>query len=420
MKKLINNIFILLIVAVNLAYLPQAIIAIIKGIPLISSINYSYEYVALGLDNKFKLIRYSKDILVVILLILIILDIIKRKRISKLSLNSFILMFMITLPVSILSLNFSNEFSIPMIISGARLIIFTTTIIIYIREYLDYTYINKIYKLLLLILKVIFIVVILQSLIVISRYSTINIARFRVIGTFAGSGLLGLFGVGIITFLIIYKEKIDPTCKIKVNSILIAVIIFASGTRTAMVVYAVIIFSYLYSKVINPKNNIKLTILFLIIAIFVGGAILNVAEAIAGRGDAIAAQFNNGRITFILDYIKESNIKELIIGKGIGYGTNTAISMLKEVTTTESTTRVMDGTINVLITQYGLILTFILCAIYIYIIKEILKANIKNEIKINFIATSIILVLIGNLFEQFSFQLFFILNNWMIISKLDK
>lgn len=420
MKKLINNIFILLIIAVNLAYLPQAIIAITKGVPLVSSISYSYEYIALGLDNNFQLIRYSKDIFVVILLIFIILDIIERKRVDKLSLYIFVFIFMIILPMSILSLNFSNEFSIPMIISGTRLLIFTTTIIIYSREYLDYIQVTKIYKLFSYILKIIFITVVFQSLIVISRYNTINISKYRVIGTFAGSGLLGLFGVGMITFLIIYKEKIDSECKIVFNSILIAFIIIASGTRTGMVVYAVIMFSYIYAKVVNLKNNIKLTGLFFIISIFVGVIILNLAEVVADRGDAISAQFNNGRVSFILDYIKESNLKEMLIGKGIGYGTNTAISMLNEVTTNiESTTKVMDGSVNILITQYGLLLTCILGLIYIYIIKEVLKQNIQNEIKIIFILTSVILILIGNVFEQFSFQVFFILNNCIIVSNLD-
>ncbi len=416
MKKIINSIFMFLVISTNLAYLPQAIISIINRVPLISSINYSYEYITLGLKNDFPIIRYSKDIFVILLFILIIVDILKRKRCFKLSIIMLSVTTMILIPISIISLNYSNEFSISMIIAGIRVVIFPITLILYSMEYLDYTNTKKFYNILKKLIRFEFIIVVLQSFIIAISYGTINIAKYRAIGTFASSGLLGLFGIGAITFIIIYKCKVDNQIGIIPSAVFTAFIVFASGTRTAMVLYAMTIFSYIFHVKINRKNNIKATNLFVIISTVVGIAILNLAELVAERGNAISAQFDNGRITFIVEHIKNSSLKEVLFGKGLGYGTNTALSMISEMKiNTDSTTRVMDGTINILITQFGIIITFIIIMCYLCVVINIFKASLQQEIKITFVLTSIILIVVGNVLEQFSFQLLFVVNNCIIV-----
>ena len=210
--------------------------------------------------------------------------------------------------------------------------------------------------------------------------------------------------------------RINSSINIKLNSILVAFIIYASGTRTSMVIYCIILFSYIYSRNINKRNNYKLTSLFIILLFFVGIIVLNISEVLADRGDAISAQFNNGRVTFILEYLKECNLKEILFGKGIGFGTNTALSMLKE-TFIDSTTRVMDGTINILITQFGIIITSFVVFSYLYIIRKIIKTNLPSEVKIAIIAATVLLIVIGNVLEQFSLQLLLIINYYLILKK---
>ena len=421
MRTIIKNTFILLLVFVNIAYLPQAIIAIINKVPLISSINYSYEYISLGLSNDFPLIRYSKDILIILLFLCISIDIIKRKQINKLSFAFFGCISLFLVPFSLLSLMLSDEFSIFMIISGIRVIIFPITIVVFVVSYLDDEFINTIYKVLINILKLIFIITLLQSIIIISNYGTFNIAKYRLIGTFAGSGLLGLFGVGMMAFIIIYKININNNIKIVRYSILIAFIIYASGTRTAMILYSILLFSYFYYVKINKDKSLKLTNLFIFLSLTLIFIALKLAEFIADRGSAISAQFEGGRATFIIEYLNSSNLKEILFGKGIGFGTNTALSMIRDVATnSESSTRVMDGTINILITQFGLIITIIICLLYLHIVKQILNTAISNEIKIAFIVTNIIIIVIGNVLEQFSFQLLFIINHILILKKFKK
>ena len=416
MKKIINKVFILLIISLNMAYLPQAIIAIINKIPLVSSITYSHEYISAGLRNNFPLIRYSKDIFILMLFILMIFDAIKKRKISKKVLTIIIVIVFIVTPLSIFSLMISDEFNIYMIIAGIRIVIFPITIIMFVLQYLEYKNIETIYKVLMIILKIIFMVTLFQAFIIITKLHTFNIVKYRLIGTFAASGLLGLFGVGIIIFIILYKLRINSSINIKLNSILVAFIIYASGTRTSMVIYCIILFSYIYSRNINKRNNYKLTSLFIILLFFVGIIVLNISEVLADRGDAISAQFNNGRVTFILEYLKECNLKEILFGKGIGFGTNTALSMLKE-TFIDSTTKVMDGTINILITQFGIIITSFVVFSYLYIIRKIIKTNLPSEVKIAIIAATVLLIVIGNVFEQFSLQLLLIINYYLILKK---
>lgn len=421
MKKIIKNTFIMLLFFVNIAYLPQAIIAIINKVPLISSINYSYEYISLGLKNDFPLIRYSKDILVVLLFLFMFLDTIKTKKINKIYFVFLISILLFLMPLSIYSLMFSDEFSLFMIIAGIRVIIFPTTIILFVLTYLDNELINTIYNIIINLLKLIFIITVFQSLIIIIKYGTINIARYRLMGTFASSGLLGLFGVGVMSFIIIYKININNNIHITPNSILIAFIIYASGTRTAMILYSILLFSYFYYIRINKNKSFKLTNLFIFFSVILAFITLKLAESVAERGSAIAVQFQGGRATFIIEYLMESNLKEILFGKGIGFGTNTALSMLSEVAVNlDSSTSVMDGTINILITQFGLIITIIICLLYLYIVKKISNTSIPSEIKISFIVTNIIILVIGNVLEQFSFQLLFIINHILTTKKFKE
>lgn len=416
MKDLIKKTFLLLIIAVNLAYLPQALIAIINNVPLISSIDFSYMYIEKGLNNNFPLIRYSKDVLIVILFLLISINLIIRKKISKVSALVFGITILVIIPFSILSLSFSDEFNKLMIIAGIRILIFPIVIIIFISEYCDYKFISSIYKILNAMLYLIFIITLLQSIITVNHFKNLNIAQYRMIGTFAGCGLLGLFGVGMTCFLVLYKIRINNIIYFKQKIVLLAFIIYASGTRTAMVAYLMIILSYVYSSKINKNRKFSLTFLYFMILIISTIFFLNISEVIAGRGDAISAQFEGGRIKFIIDYINSANIKEILFGKGIGFGTNTALSMMSElVKNGESNTRVMDGTINILITQFGVTFTLAIVLLYGYLIVKSLKANLSNEVKITFIITNIIFIIIGNTLEQFSFQILFIINQFVLI-----
>ena len=77
----------------------------------------------------------------------------------------------------------------------------------------------------------------------------------------------------------------------------------------------------------------------------------------------------------------------------------------------------MDGTINILITQFGIIITSFVVFSYLYIIRKIIKTNLPSEVKIAIIAATVLLIVIGNVLEQFSLQLLLIINYYLILKK---
>lgn len=420
MKKLINFLFICLIVSTILSYFPQAVISIVYNKPLVSSITYSNVYISAGLPIDFPLIRFLKDIINIILFICILIDrIFISQKISKKVLWINVILFLILLPLSIISLMFSEEFNLLMIIAGLRIILFLITNISYCFHYLDKAILEKIDKMITKIVIIETIIVFLHMLICMKYYGLFNVAKLRLIGTFSSCGLLGLFGIGYLFFSLLIKESKVSYISIKHRILFTGFIIVCSGTRIAMVCYMITIFTYFYTKYINKNNTKILTILFLFFSLISGIVFLNISEKIADRGSAIAVQLEGGRIDFIIDYLQEASLKELLIGTGIGFGTNNALSLLSN-NNIQSETRVMDGTFNILITQYGLIVTCVILIFVLWIFVIILlKSHFSLELKLIYIITTFLLLLVGNTLEQYNFQIFLIINTFILIKESE-
>lgn len=399
MRKYIERLFYTLIYLLAFSNIPQAIIAIINRVPLISSMSYSFQYIERGLPNDFPLIRFGKDILIVLLLILMIIQIIK-KGIKKFDLFILIILLAMVLPLGIFSLMFSDEFNIFYVIAGFRILLYLLTFILFFNNYFDYKISKNIIKHLDNIIIIELIIIIFHSLQVIQYFHTINLVKYRLIGTFQSSGLLGQFGLLYATFKCLHLKRMNNR-DIKLIAIA-GILCLVSGTRITIVLYLVVLMSAIFIFNTNIKNNYKLFYANKFIYVVIASFSLNMVEKLAERGDAFAAQFENGRIGVILNYIKECSIKELVIGKGIGFGTNASVSFkgnIEQLVNSQSST--MDGTINIIITQFGLIITSMFIIFLILSIFKIIKLRVNSEKKFMLIVVISIIILVGNILEQY-------------------
>lgn len=418
MKKLIEKLFFLFIISIVLAYLPIVVIGIRYSIPVASSVTFQN----IPVSPLCNVIKFIKDMLSVILLVLIIIDIFTKRysfRIKKLvAVCIFAFVFIFT--CGTLSIIFSKMFSLSFVIAGIRIIIFILVPILFSILYLDEIFVMKLYKLLSFLNIVELIICLCQSLILYKTYHNLNIALFRVPGTFAGPGLLAMYSIGylLLCFLLINLKIEKVNLKIIIEMLMINFIVLLTGTRLIMILSTLVFLVTIIQAKRKLKNRYQLIDAVIIISFLpISYLLLKIAEVIANRGSAVGAQMQGGRINIIINYLNNCSMKELLIGKGIGFGTNTFISMEPELSH-KFNSSVMDGTINILITQFGLPITVTIILLYGFFIVELIKKYKENLVFIfTFIFVSLALILVGNVLEQFSIGTILVLMNVLMYNK---
>ncbi|WP_143325804.1 hypothetical protein [Paraburkholderia ribeironis] len=159
----------------------------------------------------------------------------------------------------------------------------------------------------------------------------IAFAAGRLTGVFSNAGVAGTFGVALAIFALILDRASTPG---RIGLIALAMFIaVSSGTRSAMVsiaIVAALVSWELVSLRLARATKQLLVVLAVPVAIaaLVGGYFVMV-DAV-GRGDMFAEQLNEGgRVANFMLALSDFSIAdpgEMLVGRGLGIATNTAIS----------------------------------------------------------------------------------------------
>ena len=121
-------------------------------------------------------------------------------------------------------------------------------------------------------------------------------------------------------------------------------------------------------------------------------AVIDKLTTYIGRGDIMVS--GQGRIRAWQDLF-EMNIIDLLIGQGLGVGTNTARSM-------GYTSVTMDSTVTVLIVQFGIIGLLLVSILYFLFATNMLqKKDTLLWYRIWIVVFVMVMLLSGSLFEQY-------------------
>lgn len=159
----------------------------------------------------------------------------------------------------------------------------------------------------------------------------IAFAAGRLTGVFSNAGVAGTFGVALAIFGLILDRASIPG---RIGLIALAMFIaLSSGTRSAMVSISIVggLMTWeLVSSRLARESKQLLVMLAVPVAIvaFVGGYVVMVGAV--GRGDMFAEQLNEGgRVANVMLTLSDFSIAdpgEMLVGRGLGIATNTAIS----------------------------------------------------------------------------------------------
>jgi hypothetical protein len=169
---------------------------------------------------------------------------------------------------------------------------------------------------------------------------------------------LGIFSVVGLAF---YQSYSSDKTYFSLLVVLAAITLFASGSGTGMLV----LFVFLSMLILNNSTGLRKWALA--VSLFVLGAVLLAKlPAVIHRPDMYDSVFSSsGRVSKLIEIVSESSAMEILIGRGVGFGTNTATGLISADlfggnTSGDSRTEVMggsfsaDSTVTVLLTQLGI------------------------------------------------------------------
>lgn len=403
-KKLINLLLYFLIFLTTISYIGYVIYALKNGYKLY----FSYIYYNLNVPFICDIIRFFKEGILILWLLLMLPDIIKNKKtIFYTFLYALIILF------GCITLHISENFYISIIIMGIRCYLYFYAICMYcfLRKQYQPNY-NVIYKIITfgnLFNSLIVFCQILNS--VGLNFSVVGQGGHRYFGIYGGCNSLGAAALGFTLFTIVaYKKNITKSkIALFMNIISTLFLCVASGSRSSMIsLFIILLFSIFDFIKINKKYK---KIIFIIIALLSIPCVIFIASQIAGRGDILQVQLESGRIKILLDTIKESSIFELLFGKGLGVATN-AYYLLSS-----GNTEILDGTFTLVLYQYGVFGLILLFMLFFKIIISLYKNSDEKYISSSIILVLIIQMLTGNIFELYTFIILFVLSITLLICK---
>lgn len=410
----------LLVLFVSLPYFPNAIMGIIQDVPVMGSFSYSPDVRINGLINDF---RFIKELMVLLLGSLIFLDFMRGQSKDNVKKASIIFISMvITLSFGISSLLFTKYFSTNMIIAGMRILIF---IFIPLMAAVIYGRVISKKGLFLIATSALLcnlIITIFQG-IVIKDYYGWAIGNHRLVGAFEGSGNLATFALAYAVLLFVLKFNYNFITN-KVYILLQLVTLFVTvqtGTRIVMLLTLFLIFCSIYMLVTNRSSRGLLDYIFFIAIVVSIPLILNLTNLVAGRGDALKTNLENGRFTYIFEYLSGATFKEVLFGRGIGYGTNTALSLGSQYNIQDVYSVIVDGTYNTIITQFGFIgLCIVLCLLFTLIIYLIHLYRNNIVFVLTFVLVFFLISFVGNIIEHYGYLVLTIFTIYLVYIKEEK
>jgi hypothetical protein len=175
-------------------------------------------------------------------------------------------------------------------------------------------------------------------------------------GMFPTSGSLGYYCIAISLF-VGYLYRIDKSLsgkKFYFNIVIILFLCIATGSRGTVVQSGLILFGAVFDKRnINLKNKLIFGSIAMILISFI---LLSFIEERAGRGDVMIS--GGGRIEAFNNIFYNINLKELIIGHGLGQGTNTLVQF-------SQSNIIVDTLFSTFIYEFGLPFTLVITCSFI-------------------------------------------------------
>ena len=404
-RTIINALLILLFFTATVPYLAYGVSAIRSGYEVVGGLNASGAQASGKLGTLF---GYCKDVIAIILIGMILL---LKKRIDRNVFTAVIAFVM----YGFVGLICSGHFDLKFLIAGFRTFMYFGVMNLIFMAYSElmynYTLMNRLMNLTQSVIVIQTITVALQVTMS-NSWGRFGSGAYRFSGLFPGSGNLGCYSIAVLIFLSILnqKYKILGNTLYLVDGILLLFLSVASGTRTCMILvgfcFVYNIFT-LYGKFLRLDKNVIL-LFFIVTLAVVGSSIMSKIILWTGRGALMDS--GGGRIAFFTNMLSTASPLEMMIGRGIGVGTNASISMGLQGT------QVSDSTINLIFTQFGIIGLLMGMWYFVKICKKIYEMNFDYmNISICVIFTLCVMLVVGNLFEHIAMCLYLVLSYHLLI-----
>lgn len=415
-KQIANGLFWLLLMSSSLPFIYQAITIIASG----QYVLWSYDSASKVGGGLGSIIPYIKDIACILLFLIVPYSYSQRKH--RIYIVFFLLLAWGTIILSLNSIlkNYSfNEF-FQYLISGTRGYLFFVVAMAFFDGYFTdrqsirnlQTVSLRIHEFVLLIQFVVSVVFIVRS----GAFMSFGSGGLRIPGAFANSGTLGCYTIGAAVFICVQY----CTCKavsrgLTIIQILgVTILSFASGMRSAQLIVLMFV-AITFAHIVFDTAKIKKRYILFFTAGMVVLALPTVISFIVERtGRGSFGESAVGRLETV-HYLLNQGILRLIVGNGLGMGTNAAVSFQ----TTDAS--IFDGTLNTTIGQFGIVGLAILIVGTIYIFRRLFKYSYPNQMISYGIAVSVMIIFFtGNFFEQFAMILWIVLSCYLNIYAMEE
>ncbi|WP_435168688.1 hypothetical protein [Paenibacillus glycanilyticus] len=415
-NKMIEALFILTFLSTVFAYLPQVISAAIHNVPIMTAVSY-YDT---GINSALANFRNLKELLVIIALAVVCLNLLKKNRARMFVV--LISVFIILIALGTGSLLFSDKFSVWMVLAGIRGMLFFLVSLLFGKYFINKYFVKKFHNILKVTLIIELIVVLIQMYIIKSNLGYFSLGQFRLLGTFGHTGGFAAYiiGYGMYLYVIKFYFRLVKNKQYLFEMFCLLALSICTGTRMIIILFLLLIMTsiFMFINKTNKKSN-KLELAIMVLFPFALLYFLKISESIANRGSAVEANLTGGRIFVIIDYLTKSTPKELLIGTGIGYGTNSGVILNRELNMSDVQSRIMDGTFNTLITQYGLVIFTIIFMVVIFTYLNLINKSRDRPLFVCvFIITNVLLFINTNIFEQYSLTLLLVLSTTLMFSDI--
>lgn len=298
----------------------------------------------------------------------------------------------------ICSLWINTRFSWILVLSGIRcflpFLVLLEWYMTYEHQILDYNVIKKCVNL----------IVIVQTLACILLSIICNV--YRSPGLFGNAGALGIFCSGAVTFYFVYFAlEFDMKWREYIfYQLMLLAIIVLTDSRSAMVIFFItVLFGFLIRIKVSKKPMLNFVLIIPALPVAV-----EIANNISARGNIIVQNIEGGRLQILIRFFQQ-NLLSILFGGGLGYGTNTAVTI-------GSTDLIVDGTVNTLLYQFGIVGGGILIYILVRLVLKITYGT-PMMFRLGFAIDVFLISFNANIFEAGGYLIFITLCFHMIISR---
>ncbi|MDO7907192.1 hypothetical protein Q5741_12305 [Paenibacillus sp. JX-17] len=409
MVKAIRFFSLLFLIFIVIPFLPQAVYNIM---------NHGLAHIKFYEQGSFLNLnfRFVKDVIMIVLLGLFLLhDLIMIKtEPNRWRLIPYYLLAALT-AYGVCVMNFQEQnVSMVQVVAGIRSLLLVLLCYKVLRYLQEPKFRQKFNITLAVLIVVEFVVLLLQYITFFQVYGLTNPFSLRLIGTYGSFSTAGYFGLGASCYIFMSRSfRFTP-----VLQVLCFAICMFSGTRSALLGVTIIMAITLFRKLLESSTTSHKRDLYMILLSLgsVGSYFLiQFMSMISERGSIVGAQVEGGRIEIFLRVFKENTLAELIFGKGMGFGTNAVVNTIKETSGTYDRSQIMDGTLNSLLVQYGLILVALLCLYLLHVYVVHFKTyNTRRLEMVTLVLVCLLMCSAINIFEQFTFLFLFFVSFYLV------